>query len=164
MGPVHGDIFFQDRYLLNGVDLKLKFHRSKNSFRLMAALPDRNFRVKILEASLYVRKVVVSPAVALAHAKTLESATAKYPLHRVEVKTFSIPQGNQSFTRENLFLGQIPRRVVIGMVDNTAFNPFNTSSCLELMPWLPCLYWIEWPLLYHVNLAGFWSILPSHNQ
>ena len=122
MGPVHGDIFFQDRYLLNGVDLKLKFHRSKNSFRLMAALPDTNFRVKILEASLYVRKVVVSPAVALAHAKTLESATAKYPLHRVEVKTFSIPQGNQSFTRENLFLGQIPRRVVIGMVDNTAFN------------------------------------------
>ena len=122
VGPVHGDIFFQDRFLLNGVNLKLKFHRSKNSFCLMSALPNTTHRVKILEASLYVRKVVVSPTVALAHAKTLQSATAKYPLRRVEVKTFSIPQGNQSFTRENLFLGQIPRRVVIGMVDNTAFK------------------------------------------
>ena len=88
----------------------------------MAALPDANYRVKILEASLYVRKVVVSPAVALAHSKTLESSSAMYPIRRAEVKSFSIPQGNQSFTRENLFLGQIPRRVVIGMVDNTAFN------------------------------------------
>ena len=31
-GPIHGDIFFQDRLLLNGVSLKLKFHRSKNAF------------------------------------------------------------------------------------------------------------------------------------
>ncbi|XP_022106001.1 uncharacterized protein F54H12.2-like [Acanthaster planci] len=75
-----------------------------------------------MEASLYVRKVVVSPTVALAHAKILQSATAKYPLRRVEIKAFSIPQGNQSFTRENLFLGQISRRMVIGVVDNTAFN------------------------------------------
>ncbi|XP_022088653.1 uncharacterized protein F54H12.2-like [Acanthaster planci] len=122
LGPIHGDIFFQDRFLLNGVNLKLKFHRSKNSFCLMAALPDTHYKVKIMEASLNLRKVVVSPTLALAHAKTLQSATAKYPLRRVEVKTFSIPLGNQSFSRENLFLGQIPRRVVIGMVDNAAFN------------------------------------------
>ena len=31
-GPIHSDIFFQDRLLLNGVSLKLKFHRSKNVF------------------------------------------------------------------------------------------------------------------------------------
>ncbi len=130
-GPIHGDIFFQDKFLLNGVDLKLKFHRSKSSFCLMSALPDSNFKVKIVDASLYVRKVMISPSVVLAHAKTLQTTSAKYPMRRVEVKTFSIPQGNQSFTRENLFLGQIPKRLVIGFVDNSSFNgnynknPFN---------------------------------------
>ena len=131
VGLIHGDIFFQDRLLLNGISLKLTFHRSKNSFCLLTPFPDNNYRVQIVEASLYVRKVSVSPAVSLSHSKSLLSLTAKYPLRRVEVKTFSIPQGNQSFTRENLFLGHIPKRVVIGLVDNVSFNgdyrrnPFN---------------------------------------
>ena len=114
--------FFQDRYLLNGVNLKMKFHRSKNSFCLLTPTPANNYRVKIVDAALYVRKVVVSSQVALSLVKMLQTVTAKYPLRRVEVKTFSIPRGNQSFTRENLFLGHIPQHVVIGMVDNTAFN------------------------------------------
>ncbi|XP_072041591.1 uncharacterized protein F54H12.2-like [Amphiura filiformis] len=48
--------------------------------------------------------------------------TAKYPIRRVDVKSFSIPQGNLSFVRESLFTGQIPRRIIFGLVDNTAYN------------------------------------------
>ena len=131
MGPIHADLFFQERLLLNGVSLKLKLHRSKNSFCLMTSNPNGAYKVVIQDASLYVRRVKVSPTVVLAHAKTLEHATAKYPLQRVQMKTFSIPQGNQSFTRENLFLGPAPKRIVLGFVDNSAYNgdygqnPFN---------------------------------------
>ena len=77
-----------DRYLLNGVNLKMKFHRSKNSFCLLTPTPANNYRVKIVDAALYVRKVVVSSQVALSHAKMLHTVTAKYPLRRVGVKTF----------------------------------------------------------------------------
>ncbi|XP_071948814.1 uncharacterized protein F54H12.2-like [Antedon mediterranea] len=37
IGPIHCDIFFQDRMMLNGVDIKLKLHRSKNAFCLMSS-------------------------------------------------------------------------------------------------------------------------------
>ncbi|XP_077870053.1 uncharacterized protein F54H12.2-like [Saccoglossus kowalevskii] len=32
IGRIHGDIFFQPKYLLNGVEVRLKLHRSKNQF------------------------------------------------------------------------------------------------------------------------------------
>ena len=44
---------------------------------------------------------------------------------------FSVPKGNMSVNHENVFLGQLPKRVVIGCVENTAYNgqsdqnPFN---------------------------------------
>ena len=122
IGPIHADIFFQDKLLLNGVSMKIKLHRSKDSFCLMSSTPDADYKVKIQSATLYIRRVSVNPTVALAQANTLEQTTAKYPLRRVEVKTFSIPQGNQSFTRERMFLGQTPKRIVIGCVENTAIN------------------------------------------
>jgi len=37
MGRIHADMFFQDRYLLNEVHVKIKLVKSRNSFCLMAA-------------------------------------------------------------------------------------------------------------------------------
>jgi hypothetical protein len=76
----------------------------------------------VKEASLFVRKAKLSPAVQMAHIKALERGTAKYPIRRVETKVFSVPKGNLSANQENLFLGQLPKRIVIGMVDNAAYN------------------------------------------
>ena len=67
----------------------------------------------------------------LAHTKTLEHGTAKYPITHVEVKSFTLPSGIHSKTLDNVFLGQVPKRVIIGFVSNKAFNgdvkknPFN---------------------------------------
>jgi len=60
--------------------------------------------------------------------KALQLGMASYPLRRVEVKTFTVPQGNLSWVKENLFLGQLSKRMVVGFVDNTAFNgQFNKN-------------------------------------
>ena len=62
----------------------------------------------------------------LAHAKALENSTAKYP-----IKAFAIPQNYRDVNHEKLFSGRLPTRIVIGLVDNRAFNgdrahnPFN---------------------------------------
>ena len=53
LGRLHADIFFQDRYMLNEVGVKIKLVRSKDSFCLMGAAS----KVKIMHASLFVRKV-----------------------------------------------------------------------------------------------------------
>ena len=121
MGRLHCDLFHQERYLVNGVDVKIRLVPSKSDFNLMAAAGTA-FRSIISHASLFVRKARLNPAVSLGHAKALERATAKYPLKRVVVKTFSIPTGNVDAVQDNLFLSQTPNRLVIGLVDSAAFN------------------------------------------
>ena len=55
----------------------------------------------------------------------------KYPIRRVVCKTFTVPAGHLDASHEKLFSGQLPRRLVIGLIDNEAFNghfehnPFN---------------------------------------
>jgi len=128
MGRIHADMFFQDRYLLNEVHVKIKLVRSRNSFCLMSA---EEFKVKIENAIMFVRKVKLSPSVFLAHAKALDNATAKYPIRRAVCKTITIPNGFRDVSHEKLFSGQLPTRLVIALVSNTAFNgafdinPFN---------------------------------------
>jgi hypothetical protein len=131
MGRIHADIFFQDRYMLNEVNIKIKLTRSKDAFCLIAG---ERFAVRIVAAELIVRKVKLSPSVFLAHAKALEHGTAKYPIKRVVCKTFTIPAGFLDVSHEKLFSGQLPSRLVIGIVDNEAFNgtfgrnPFNFNN------------------------------------
>jgi len=126
MGRLHADIFFQDRYMINEVGVKIKLIRSKDSFCLMG-----NGKVSIVHASMFVRKVKLMPSVFLAHAKTLERGPAKYPIRRVVCKSFTIPQNYLDVSHEKLFSGQLPTRLVIGLVTNRAFNghaeasPFN---------------------------------------
>ena len=127
MGKIHSDLFFQERYMLNGVDMKIRLVRSKDAFALMAA--DASFKIRITEASLFVRKVKLSPSIQLAHIKALEKGTAKYPIRRVDTKVFSVPKGNLTANQENLFLGQLPKRLVVGMVESAAFNgSFNRNA------------------------------------
>ena len=57
-------------FLLNEVNVKIKLVRSRNSFCLMAG---DEFKVKIVSAIMFVRKVKLSPSVFLAHARALEA-------------------------------------------------------------------------------------------
>ncbi len=46
------------------------------------------YKLNIVSASLFVKKVSVSPGVRLGHAQALLSTTAKYPIERVSKKMF----------------------------------------------------------------------------
>lgn len=128
LGKLHLDMMFQDRYILNNVDIRLRLIRARNEFCLMA---DEAVKVQLEKVVLKVRKVRLNPAVALAHAEALETETAKYPIKRVDCKSYTISTGLMSHTEENLFSGQLPKRIVIGMVKNSSYNgilaenPFN---------------------------------------
>ena len=85
-------------------------------------------QVHILSAILYVRKVKLSPSVFLAHATAQENSSAKYPINRVVCKTLTIPNAVMDVNQEKLFSGQIPTRIVIGLVRNDAFNGSTTRN------------------------------------
>jgi|SaaInl33SG_5_DNA_1037386.scaffolds.fasta_scaffold00699_3 hypothetical protein len=133
MGRVHSDIFHQDRLLLPGVDVSLKLIRSSPIFHLMHHAS--GYRVVIEEACFIVRKVKVNPTIALQHAQVLQSGQfLKYPMRRGVVTTAVIGQGVTSFYKDNLISGQLPRRVVLGLVTNKAFNGDPTRNPYNFTP------------------------------
>jgi len=83
---------------------------------------------------LIVRKAKISPGVLLAHEQMLSKITGKYPLTRVDVKTFTIHADLVGESLDNVILGQLPKRIIVGFVDNKAFNgdrklnPFNFKN------------------------------------
>ncbi|XP_067391283.1 uncharacterized protein F54H12.2-like [Emydura macquarii macquarii] len=125
LGHLHSDLFFQEKLLLNGVDVKIKLTRSKDTFCLMGC------KLHIISASLFVKKVRVAPCVRLRPAEALLTTNAKYPVDCLGMKVFSIPAGSRVSNQENLFLGQLPKMLVLGFMDNDAFsgsyakNPFH---------------------------------------
>ena len=128
LGRIHSDIFFQERFLPSDVNMRVRMLRNKDAFCLMSNAVNPSFKIKILDCKLFVRKVKLSPSVFLAHAKAFENANAKYPIRRVVVKSVTVPRGNMDMTQEALFSGQIPSRLIIGCVDNDAFNGSYTKN------------------------------------
>jgi len=114
---IHADMLFQSRYLLNEVNVKIKLTRCTDAFCTMSPAANAS-KVHILSAIMYVRKVKLSPSVFLAHAK----------INRVVCKTLTIPSAVMDVNEEKLFSGQIPTRIVIGLVRNDAFNGSTTRD------------------------------------
>jgi hypothetical protein len=122
MGKLHVDVFKQKQYLLNDVDLRIRLVRSKDAFCLMAPAGEGAVKLEVTDAYLLVRKVKPNTALQLAYARELESRPAKYTITRVDTRVFSIAQGSRSVSKEDVFQGRIPKRLVIGCVTNKALN------------------------------------------
>ena len=69
MGKLHLDLFFQEKYLLNYDNLKIKLRRSRDMFGLMADA--QNYKIKIKDLALFVRDIQLNPAVRMGHVKAL---------------------------------------------------------------------------------------------
>lgn len=128
-GRLHTDMMSQNRFLLNGVDVKIRLTPSKHAFHQMSDGTTTTVS-QITHASLFIRKVKLNPAIVLAHGKALEKTTAKYPLNRVQTKAFSVGKGLMHCVQDNIFQSQLPKRLVIGLVHSEGFlgqykrNPF----------------------------------------
>ena len=62
IGRLHVDLFLQDRYLHNGVDVKIRLVRSKDTFALMA-----DYKINIVNATMFAKKLTLNPTVQMAH-------------------------------------------------------------------------------------------------
>ncbi|XP_015608278.1 uncharacterized protein F54H12.2-like [Cephus cinctus] len=120
IGHLHCDVFNQETFLLNGVELRLQLVRTRDGFSLMD--PKSECSLHITEATLLVRCAKMSPGILLAHSRMLSKTTAKYPLTGVEVKALTLHAGLHGSTMDNVIFSQLPKRIIIVFVDNKAFN------------------------------------------
>ena len=133
MAPLHCDIFAQNRYILNQVDLRVQLNRNSDAFCLMkfAPPPAAEYKIVVHNMRWYVKMVNIQPSISLAIEKNLLRTNAKYPVRRVEVKSMHIATGRRDCPQTPIFNGQIPRRLVLGLVEYSAYigdfgkSPFN---------------------------------------
>lgn len=130
-GPLITDLSEQPKLLPNNVEISVKFWPSKPAFCLLTADDEKKYRIELLDAFLRIKRKTPQPAVLLGITHGLELSDAKYPFLKTEIKKFVIPIGSYTFTKENLFEGQMPTCLVVGFVKAAAaagsfqLNPFN---------------------------------------
>ncbi|XP_069092726.1 uncharacterized protein F54H12.2-like [Pleurodeles waltl] len=138
----------------------IKLNRNKDVLCLISGDAEQ-YKLLILSTSLFVKRVKASPSLRLAHAKALQLSKAKYAIERVALKIFSIPAGTRLTQHQNLFLGQLPKLIIIGFVDNTAFSGLYTSNFFNFK-----YYDINYAVLVHKGAVipakpftpSFWNI------
>ncbi|XP_064605839.1 uncharacterized protein F54H12.2-like [Liolophura sinensis] len=128
LGRLHCDMFLQHRHLLNSVTVRIRLTPAKDSFALMSDEAAPGYKTRLEEVLIFVRKVKITSGVQLGHLKALAKAPAKYPIRRVLTKYFSVPRGHTLINEQNLFLGSIPTRLVVGCVSNKAFDGDYTKN------------------------------------
>ena len=121
MGPLYLDLLKQDRYLISQTDMRLKLIPSKPEF-VLNAYGTTDFKIQFSKVILYVSRAEVNPSVINGHATGLKLHNAIYPIHHNELITFTIPKGQQSYTKDRLFPDVAPKCLMIAMVENDAFN------------------------------------------
>ena len=122
MGPLFLNFFRQGQYLISQTSLRVKLLPSKPEFALNAYGGKTDFKIEFQEVILYVPRFTLNPSVINGHATGLKRQNAIYPLHHAEVTTYTIPKGQQSYTKDRLFPEGAPKMLMIAMVENEAFN------------------------------------------
>jgi len=129
-GHIFHPLFALQRYILNSVGISIKFYRTKPDFFLMSDETNPDYKVEIEDMYLNICKITCTPGLIYGHAKILEKVPAKYPYINTDVKMMAIPQGQVSFTWNNVFQDVRPKKIIIGFVSSRA-----VAGDFKLSPW-----------------------------
>ena len=119
IGALNLDFFHQSKYLLPGVNIRIKLVKSRDDFVLIQG---PNQEVVIEKACLRVRRVRVNPGVLAAHEEKLVKENAVYPIQKTEIATYTIPTGATYHVQDGLVRGQLPKLVIVGLVPTADFS------------------------------------------
>ena len=81
-GRIHSDLFNQEKLILNGVDLTVKLHRHKPEFCLLSGDTAPAYKIIIVDAILYVKKIELASSGFSAISTVLSDKNAQYAITR----------------------------------------------------------------------------------
>jgi len=139
VAPLHCDLFQQDKWLLPNMNVEITILRNSDKFCLLNYAAGGDYSINIRKMRLYVKAVEVQGSVSLGLERALMSHTAKYPMKRVRVVDCQISQGRTEIPENDLFRGEIPSRIIIGLISSKAhrgnlkkspffFQPFGLNE------------------------------------
>uniref|UniRef100_A0A914HYV3 Uncharacterized protein n=1 Tax=Globodera rostochiensis TaxID=31243 RepID=A0A914HYV3_GLORO len=133
IAKIDADLFNQPLYLINFCELDVEILPNDSNFLIVAPSAGATaprYHFEVVGLKMYVKKVSLMDGLALDIARKLEVKPARYAVRKTMMKSLFISQGRFEFTA-NLFMDQIPRRIIMGLVSNSDYvgdakrSPFN---------------------------------------
>ena len=110
----------------------MKLHRHKPEFCLLSGDTAPAYEISIVDAIFNVKKIELTPSVFNAINTVLIDKNAQCAIMRTTPKVFTVPRGQQSQHIDNAFLGEIPKRIAICMMDNDSNNGSYKKESIQL--------------------------------
>ena len=126
-GPIRMDICQQERLVVNGVKLKIKFSQNDNAFRLTGS-DDTAYKVEIVDSVLKICQVKLKPQVLVAQNEILSKTPALYPIWQSDVQIYNIQQGNYEWGVEDVYRRCIPNSMVLALCSSEAYSGIYTKN------------------------------------
>ena len=129
--PVHCHLFNTGRYMIRNCKVELELHRNPDKFLLMSSDAAAEYKIIVEDVAWHVWKVELQESANLAIDEAMAKNTVKYPVRRVNLINNEITARGQTVFINNLYTGDIPRRIILGLVRSSAFsgsydkNPFE---------------------------------------
>ena len=135
ISKIDADLFNQPLYLINHCEIDIEILPHNDQFLIIApgAANDGQYRLEVVSCKLYIKKISLMDGLALDMARRIEQRPARYPLRKSMMKSLHIDAGRYEFTG-NLFMDQVPRRIILGLVANDDYvgrysrSPFNFQN------------------------------------
>ena len=120
----------QTRYLLPKTRITFKLIPNSDSFLLShdPTAAKKTYGVYIKRIKLRVRTVKLEPQRAATIYRTLQKSPAVYPTPTPVMSTALIYNGVESFEKDNIFSGKVPKLLMFAIVKNSAFNGSVTEN------------------------------------
>ena len=85
----------QEKLILNGADRTVKLHRHKPEFCLLSGDTAPAYKITIVDATFYVKKIELTLSVFSAISTVLNDKNAQYAITRTTSKVFTVPREQQ---------------------------------------------------------------------
>ncbi|CAH3187377.1 unnamed protein product [Porites lobata] len=136
-------MFHTGKVMVPGVEMNFEFHFHSPDFYTFATLTSGTgvksyvrLREEDVDITLHLCRLNLNPDVygALERQRKLSKQVVKYPVVSDQIRTFSFNGATTVWMEDNLFLGRVPQRMIVGILDSTAFNgtkekyPFSFQS------------------------------------
>ena len=135
VGVPLADCLQLDRWMLNGVHLRILMLRNRPEFCLMADEDDAEnqtgYQIRIEDAFLRLAKLKINAAILVSHSKIMKEVSAKFPYVKTDLKVANIPSGQSFFTWDSINSSYLPRTAIVAFVESESLvgsykkNPYN---------------------------------------
>ena len=123
--------FHTGKVMVPGVEMNFELHFNSPDFYTFSTLTSGTgvkryvtLREQDVDITLHLCRLSLNPDVysTLEGERKLRKQVVKYPVVRGQIRTFTFNGATTVWTQDNLFLNRVPQRMIVGILDSTAFN------------------------------------------